>query len=232
MLPSLQPWMKKLLVALLAIYVAELVLANASVDLGGLAWHSFGAGFGLWQPFTRLLVQGRSVSGVLGGMLTLYFFLPAVWQFATPQQMRDAAIAAFAGSCLAIAAADLIISAPGVVSGWPVLCVALVVLFGLFAPDLKVYLFFTLPVSGSLMVWGTLAGSVLYFLTNPSMFTAQGLGVWVGVYAWWRLLGPGARRRHLQNQAKDIERELRKFQLIEGGKGKGQGGQRDDEWIN
>ncbi|NCG18225.1 MAG: hypothetical protein GWP91_04335 [Rhodobacterales bacterium] len=229
-LPQLLPWMRNLLLGLFGLYVAELVLRNAGVNVYALAWHSLDSGFQPWQPLTRFLVQGDSTQAVLGGLITVYFFVPGVWQLTQGNQMRDAVIAAAIGASVAVFLVDIATTGGALVLGWPVLAIALVALFGLLAPDHTILLMFVLPVSGKMMLWGTLGISLIGFLISPSMASVQGLGAWLGVYGWWNFRGPGARRRTRINKSKVIERELRRFEVIEGGKS--QGSQKPDEWIN
>jgi hypothetical protein len=96
-----------------------------------------------------------------------------------------------------------------------------------------VRLYFVLPVSGRMIVWGTLIVLVLMLLAAPVTASLEPMGVWLGAWAWWNYRGPGARRRNLKRQAHKIERELRSFQVIEGGRSEApQGDQDGDGWIH
>lgn len=229
-LPPLAPWMRNLLVGLFALYVVELLAANAGLPVQALAWHPFGSGFEPWQPFTRFLVQGRSVLGVLLGLLVLYFLLPAVDRLLTREQMSQALLAGAAGGTALPLLLDLVlVGGPGI-HGWTVLSTSLVLLFGLAVPSGVVNLWFVIPITGRVIVWGSLGLSVVLFLLDPSLRTSEGIGTWLGVYGWWNVLGPGGRKRQLRRKARRIERELRRFEIIEGGRSdRPQGAQREDD---
>ena len=102
----------------------------------------------------------------------------------------------------------------------------MVVLFGLGMPNGIVHLFFILPVRAIWFVWGSIAIAGLSFLAQPALATADAVGAWCGVMGWYHYMGPGRRRRELTRQAASIERDLRRFQVIEGGKTD------PDEWVH
>lgn len=236
-LPSLAPWMRNLIIALFALYVVELLATNAGLPVRALAWHPFGAGFEPWQPFTRFLVQGRGVFGVLLGLLVLYFLLPAVNSVMPRERMLRAIGAGALGGTVLPLVADLLpfIDGPGI-HGWTVLSTSLVLLFGLAIPHGVIHLWFVIPITARVIVWGTLGLSVVLFLLDPSLRTTEGIGTWLGVYGWWNLFGPGGRKRQLRRQAKRIERELRRFEVIEGGRSDEPQGRQgpgdDDDWVH
>lgn len=234
-LPPLEPWLRNLLVGLFGLYVVELILRNVGVPVYALAWAPFDKGFSVWQPATRFVVQGDdsgAAFSVLVGLLVLYFMLPAVEQLMAWAQVRSAVVfGAVGGTAFALALDAVGLIPGGGTMGWTLAITSLIVLFGLAMPQGTVQLFFVLPVTGQVIVWGTLALSLVFFLLGRSLGTAEALGTWIGVYSWWHLLGPGARRRQLLNKASSIEKELRRFEVIEGGRDDPQGGQRDD-WIH
>jgi len=229
-LPSLAPWMRNLIVGLFVLYVVELLAANAGLPVGALAWHPFGSGFEPWQPVTRFLVQGRGVFGVLLGLLVLYFLLPAVDSVLSRERTAKALLAGAVGGTLLPLLFDLtLVDGPGI-QGWTVLVTSLVLLFGLAIPTGVVHLWFVVPITGRVIVWGTLGLAVVMFLLDPSLRTTEGIGTWLGVFGWWNLMGPGGRKRRLRRQAKKIQRELRRFEVIDGGRvDRPQGGQRPDD---
>lgn len=232
-MPSLSPWMTRVLGGLFALYVLELVLRNAGLDVYALVWRPLGSGFAPYQPFGRFLVQGDdsgALFNVLIGLLVLYFLLPAMDQVLERAQWLRGLAAGVVGGTVLPFLLDVVGLAPGGgAMGWVVSTSALFLLFGLAMPDGEIRLFFVLPVSGRIIVWGTLALSVLFYLLGPSLHTAEAIGVWCGVMAWWYGLGPGARRRQLQKKATSIEAELRRFQVIEGGRSNRPS---DDEWVH
>jgi hypothetical protein len=223
-LPTLLPWHRNLLVALFAAYVVELVLNLAGVPLYGLlAWHGFSTeAFAAWQPFTRVLVQGAdrsAVFGVLFGLMIAYFFLGPLEEMLGRRKMLAAVVAgAVVGTLLPLSLDAIeLLRGPDVALGWSFLVLALPTLFGLARPEADVLLYF-FPVKAKVFLWGGLVVALLLILVDQSLSSFQTLGVWVGVYGWWNLLGPGARRRDLKRQGAKIERELRKFQVLEGGR--------------
>ncbi len=234
-LPTLAPWMRNLLVALFAAYVAELALANAGVDVYALAWRPFGAGFAPWQPLTRFAVQGRRAVTVVVALLALFFMLPALWERIDRRILGRALLAAAVGATVLPLVADLALTDRGVVMGWTaVALVWLPTLFGLALPDETLYLMFAIPVSGRMLLWLTavFTGLLALFGAPADLGSVEPFGAWLGIAGWWHLLGPGARRRRLVRQAASIERELRRFQVIEGGRAQGDQDREPDEWIH
>ena len=190
-LPYLPQWMKTLLAVLIGGYVLELLLRYTGLPIGDLAWHPFGAGFQPWQPFTRYLVQGDAVLGVVFGCLVLAFALPAIEQnLDRGIWMRGfgAGLAGGVGLPLVLDGVGLLGGGP--VMGWSTSVLALFVIFGLALPDAVVKLFFVLDVKASALVWMAVAFLGVFFVVNPSLSTADGLGTWCGVVAWWYGLGP------------------------------------------
>jgi hypothetical protein len=227
MVPTLQPWMRQLLIGLFGLYAIELLAGNIGFSFAALAWRPFGYGFAPYQLLTRFLIQGGEVFGVLLSLLVLYFFLPAIERIYTRQQLTQCFVCAItAGSAMALLGDTLGLLQPAPAMGWSVLIMPLVVLFGLGMPNGVVQLFFVLPVRAIWFVWGALAIAILSLLAQPTLATADALGFWLGVMGWFNYLGPGRRRRELTRNAASIERELRRFQVLEGGK------QDPDDWVH
>ncbi len=234
-LPVLEPWMKRFLAVLFGMYVVELVLRNQGLPVHLLEWHSFEGGFAVYQPFSRFFVQGSgAVFTVVIGLVVLYFLIPGILQLYTRRQVVQATVFSALGATALPMLLDALWFSSGTVLGWPVLVVTLIVLFGLALPDGTMNIWFVIPVSGTLILYGTLAVTLAFFLLGPSMHTAEPLGAWLGSYSWWYTAGPGGRRRALKQKAAGIEKELRRFEVLEGGKAdeppKPQGDQ--DEWIH
>jgi len=214
--------MIRLLAGLFGLFVLELVARNAGLELYGLAWQPFRHGFAPWQLVTHYVLQGSengSVTSVLFGLLMLYFALPAV--DATVERgvwLRALGAGALAGVGLGLLtdAVGLAGTAPSM--GWLPLTVGLFVMFGLALPNGIVKLFFVLDIPARWLVWMSLGFLALWMVVTPSLASAEGLGVWIGVYGYWNLRGPGARRRDLHQKKRSIERELRRFEVIEGGR--------------
>lgn len=226
-MPPLSPWVRNTLIALFALYVVELIAKNAWAGLyDTLALWPFGHGFQPWQPLTRYFVQGPHVFSVMIGLLVLYFALPLTSRMLDQRQASQAAAAAFVGGTLL----SLGMAALGLVSGpalgWTALSLVVFTLFGLSMPTSEIRLFFVLPVKGIWFAYGAGILSVLLVLADRSMGAADQLGAWGAVMAWWFLLGPGGRRRQLIQKSRKIERELEKFQVIQGGRN------RDDDIVH
>jgi hypothetical protein len=221
-LPRLEPWMIRLLAGLFGLYVLELVARNAGLDLYGLAWRPLAHGFAPWQLVTHYALQGSqdgAVTSVLFGLLMLYFALPAV--DATVERgvwLRTLGAGAAAGVVLGLLTDAVGLAGVAPTMGWLPLTVGLFVMFGLALPQGIVKLFFVLDIPARWLVWMSLAFLALRMVVAPSLGAAEGLGVWIGVYGYWNLRGPGARRRNLQQRKQSIERELRRFEVVEGGR--------------
>jgi len=231
-LPTLEPWMKQLLGLLFGMYVLELVLRNTGMPVGQLEWHAFESGFAIYQPVSRYLVQGRSaVFSVMIGLLVLYFLLPGLLQMFSRQQLTQAVLSSAVGGTVLPMLLDAVWLSGGAVMGWSVLVLTLVVLFGLANPSGTIYAFFFIPISGTLILYGSLAISLAGFILSPTLAQAEPVGVWLGTVGWWFFMGPGRRRRDLKKKAEKIEKELRRFQVLEGGLSDTPQGDQD-EWIH
>ena len=128
-----------------------------------------------------------------------------------------------------LGAANRLSASASTAAGWASLCTALIALFGLISPNAVVQLFFVLPVRASVFTWGSGVVALLYFLSSPQLGTAEHLGTWGGVVGWWFLLGPGSRNRKLKAKARKIERDLQRFNVLDGGRS--DESNRDD-WVN
>jgi hypothetical protein len=227
-LPPIHPWIRNLMIGLFGLYVAELIGVNA-VGQGLyslLALHPVGDGFAPWQLLTRYLVQGPQVMSVMFGLLMLYFALPLMDRFFSRSQLLQVLAAMFVGGTvlsLGLAALGIV---GGLALGWGMVLTGLFALVGLAMPSMEFRLFFLIPVRASYFVWGAGVIAGLLLLASPSLSSADYLGSWLGVVAWWYLLGPGGRRRKLIQQSKKIEKELMKFQVIQGGRN------RDDDIVH
>jgi hypothetical protein len=236
--PPLPKSTRNLIFALLGAYVIELLVARTGVDLGALIWHPLGdEKFAAHQLLTHFLVQGESVFGVVMALLVIYFLLPGLRSRIDDTYIRDAFVAAAIGSIALPLALDITVLDHGVIYGWATLAgLTLVALFGLFLPNETLLLMFVLPVPGRMLLIISAILSVGGFLISPSLASAEPVGVLSGIGAWWFGLGPGARKRQLRQRAAKIERELNRFQVIEGGRTDdnpgAQGSQGEDKWVN
>ncbi len=220
-LPQLPKWGWNLLVGLFVLFAVELLARNVlgqQAAVAALVWQPFGNGFAAWQPLTRYAVQGNDVFNVVISLVVLYFFLPAMAQLFDARRGVQAFGAAALGGTMAALAFDLLGLDGFGTFGWSPLVAATVVYFGLGFPDATIRLFFIIPVQAVYMAYGSLALAFLYMLSGPGMHSADHFGAIVGAFAWWNYLGPGGRRRQLLRKEADIQQELRRFQVLKGGK--------------
>jgi len=221
-LPPLRPWMRNLLIALFVLYLVEIVAANfLHLPVYTLGWAQIGAGMQPWQLLTHYLVQGAGRSGafsVVLSLLVLYFFLPALADLLSPRHFAWGVVAAAVGGLVLGLAADLALPLRGGALGWSPLPGGMVVLFGLAMPRGVIRLFFVIPITGRWIVLGTVFLMALFVIAEPTIDTTEHLGAVLGPIVWWSWRGPGQRRRELKAKAKDIERELRRFEVIDGGR--------------
>jgi hypothetical protein len=231
--PDPPQWAKQLLIGLFVVYVAELVLNAAGLPILALAWYPTGQGFAPWQLLTRFLVQGPGVVGVLVALFVAWFIIPVLEQVLRRDQLAEATAAMAAGATILPLVADATGLFQGsVILGWTSFITGWVVLFGLAQPDGEVRLYFVLPVTGRMIVWGSLGLYALFLLAAPVTASLEPIGVWAGAYAWWSYRGPGARQRYLRQQAGKVERELRRFEVLDGGKSDSQSGDNRDGWVH
>ncbi len=220
-LPPVPPWLRNILVALVALYLVEVAAANlfGTAFYVVLAWYDPIAM--PWQVVTRYFVQGlgsQPVMRLLFDLLLIYFLAPqVVSSFDLRQRMQVLAAAVVGGTVVAgLLGAVGFASAPAM--GWHGLSVALITLFGLSNPEGVIRWNFVFPIPGKVIAWGTGAVNALILLGDHSMMAADDFGVWVGVMVWWFLVGPGARRRQLVGKGKKLERDLRNLQVLPGGR--------------
>ncbi|MBW2254721.1 MAG: hypothetical protein JRI25_09020 [Deltaproteobacteria bacterium] len=228
-LPPVTPLTRNVLVALFVLYVIELTAANVlGLPTRALAWSGFGEGFALYQPFTRYLVQGNGVFGVVIAGVVLYFFLPIVERLCNTAQLVEALIAGAIGGTVLGLILDAIGLLHGMALGWSVLVEVLVVLFGLMRPKAVIRLFFILPIEARLLVWGAALVGFLLLLATMDLMSADFFGTLLGTVGWWHTRGPAGHRRKLLRDASRIERELDRFTVLPGGRQDSQ----DDDFVH
>lgn len=234
-LPNLSPWMTRLMVALVGLYVAELLLPLIGVSATALIWQPLGQGFQIWQPLTHFAVHmpGTSPFNIAISMLVLYFFLPAIARGYTKRQLLHATGFAAAGGIALPLLLDAVGLGYGAVAGWSVFITGMVVLFGLSNPNAVINLYFVLPVKAVYFVWGSiaLAGVYMLYTFSPgngfSLSAAEHVGVWAGAYLWYQYVGPGQRRRRLKKSGSSVfSGKTSRFQVYDGGRN----GNDDQTW--
>jgi len=238
-LPPLEPAVRNILIGAVGLYIIELIVQSTQPGLiDALIWHRLGTGFEWYQPATRYLVQNTQPLSFLLALLVLYFFLPTIYRRFNRQQWIQILGAALFGSAVLGLALDgvglLRAVSPlnpsgGTAAGWSTLCTALIAIFGLINPNAVVNLFFVLPVRASLFTWGSGVVALLYFLYSPQLGTAEHLGTWLSVIGWWFLIGPGSRTRKLKAKSRKIERDLQRFNVLDGGRSEDKN---RDDWVN
>jgi membrane associated rhomboid family serine protease len=215
------PLTRNLIVGLFVLYVGQLLAGDAVT--AALAWQPFGAGFLPWQPLTNVLLAGDPTSACLG-WLGLFFLVAPVERALGTSGLARAVLASWVGAvALGLAVASL--GRPdGAVLGLAPILTALVSLFGWSHPGANILLFFVIPIRAELIAWGTGALSFLWLLValtrggaSPTG-SALALGAWVGALAWSRLGSGEVRRLQLAWKRRNVERQLRKFEVIEGGR--------------
>jgi len=235
-LPPFTPTLRNLLIGLFALYATELTARNLlGLPIDALVWRSFGEGFAPWQPLTRYLIQGQGVFNVVIAGLFLYFLLPPLERLAPTRRIAEAVLVSAVGGTLLTLALDAVGLVHGQTFGWGLLASVLLVLFGLYQPTAVIRLFFVIPIPAQMLVWGTGLLSGLLLLASFDLQSADFFGTFLGTLAWWRWRGPHARRRQLVKEGERIERELRRFQVLEGGRNGPRDGNRkkdDDEWVH
>ena len=141
------------------------------------------------------------------------------------EQLVRAAAACPLGATLVPLGLDILGLGHGAAYGWsPLVSIGALCLFGLAHPQAQVLLFFVIPVSAPVFVWGSLGLSILLLLAafgspyQSTMHAAQYLGAWLGAWGWWQTMGPGGHRRQLRREAASVRSQLRRFEVLQGGK--------------
>ena len=235
------PLTRNLIVGLFVVYVVQL-LAGTTVE-AALAWQPFGAGFAPWQPLTAFLLASDPTSAIFG-WLGIFFLVAPLERALGRGALARAVLVSWLGAVLVGVATGLAVKGSATLGlgdaafvGLTPLLAALVALFGWSHPGANILLFFIIPIRAELIAWGTGALSFLWFLvalTRPGYASPLGssiaLGAWLGALAWSRTGRGEIRRLQLAWKRRRIERDLRRFEVIDGGRsGSGPRRQRQDE---
>ena len=231
--PNWTPLTRTVLVGFFAIYVVQLLLRGTLE--AWLAWQPIGEGFAPWQPFTSFLLQGPTPITALIDWIVLYFLLAPLEGILGRKGFLQAI-----GLCWAVAvAATLALLATGLVQqvgmvlGISPLISALFALFGFLMPNAVIMLMFVLPIRAIWIAWGTGLLTFLFLLYSHELSSALAFFAWGGAWLWIAMRGGGYRRLMLRWKKSRIERQLSRFEVIEGGRGDGvKKKSGTDDWIH
>ncbi len=226
LLPGADPFVLRVLMGLAALVVGVTILRSLNVPVDRLAWWSFDSvgrsgAFGWWQPLSSLLIHAPGSSGLTSVFIDsvlLYLIVPSVRNEIEDSVTVRALLAGVLGGIVVGLGANALGLGFGARFGWGSVLWSLFLLLGLKGPERTFLLFWVLPVSGRAIVWGSLALSALFCVSEASLGNFAGLGTWLGTAGYWYGLGPGGRRRQLKAKAGTIERELRSLRVIQGGR--------------
>ena len=137
---------KNILIALLALYVAEVILEQwTGLPLAALlAWHPTDLFSKPWQPITHFLYQGSNPFNTLLELLALYFFLPPAQRSYGRKGIYRIALYVLV-TVVVFGAFSLLsgaVNEPIPATGIGPMVTALIVIFGLSNPHATIYLLF------------------------------------------------------------------------------------------
>lgn len=231
--PVLTPFARTVLVALVGLFVFQLVVERwlGLPVLQTLAWWPFGTGmFRPWQVVTCYLLNGPGVLNAVFDWIFIFFLLPPVEQM----YGRLAVIRMIGFTVILSAVVGLLFLVTGVVvSGGPwlglnPLLTALLVLFGLARPNAQILLFFVLPIKAGWVAWGSGLLALLNLLAERNLESALWATGWLGGYLWIQMQGPGGVRRPLLKLRQHLlQRKLKRFEVLDGGQEPG-----GDDWVH
>jgi hypothetical protein len=229
------PLVRAVVGTLFAIYVAQLLSDGRVTAL--LAWQGLDAGFAPWQPLTSFLLSGPDPLGAFFQWLGVFFLLGPLERMLDRRSLFGALATSLAVSVPLALLGQWAgwLGVPGAVLGVEPLLVALVALFGFLMPNAQFLFMFVIPMRASWLAWGTGLLSFLYLLYARDVGSALSCFSWAGVYVWAGLRNGAFRRAQLQWKRARIDRELRKFEVIEGGRtdgGRRGGPSGGKDWIH
>lgn len=229
---TLTPLAKRVLVALIGMFVVQLVLESwLHLPLSStLAWHGLETGrWRIWQVLTCYLLNGPGPMEAFFDWLFIVFFFSPV-----QQTIGRRGLIRVAGLAIGISAVvGCVLNWTGAVTavrpfyGLNPLLTPLIVIFGLSRPNAQILLFFVLPIKASWIAWGTGLMALLTFLSSRDLGSTLWLTGWIAGYVYMDQRGTGAlRKMWLQHKQREIQKRLQKFKVIEGG---GEGGTSSEE---
>ncbi len=241
--PRLTPLLRNILIALVTLYVTQLVLEswlNFPVT-GYCALHAPMSPLGStgmfrpWQPVSALLINTTQPTSAFFDWLMLWFFLPpALSTLGRKETAKLLAVSWAVGVLAAFALAWIgIVHASSVSVGITCITVCLIVVFAMSNPTAQIHLFFVLPIRAIWMLYLELFLLVLYFLAYRDLEAAVNLGGWTAAVGW--MYGGGnLRQLYLRLRLRWLQRAKQRrtggrFEVIDGGKGH-RGGH--DDWVH
>ena len=231
------PLVRNTILVLFGLYVIELVLGWQEVGRLLAMWPIsggalVGSSFAPWQPLTFPFVQGEP-RDVIWQFVAIFFFLQPTADALGQRRLWFSTLFVWAFACAVKFAAEAV----GFLSAVPIVgcgfwVEALVVWFGFSHRGQPVRFMLFIPMRAEFLAWGSGLLSLLYLLFSrdtASLFMVAAFG------AAWASSGfdPDIFRRwRLQRRKRKIERELSKFQVIDGGKTARPRRADPNDWVN
>jgi len=223
---------KRVLGALIALYILELLLVFwFKVDVTRWVFmNRLGPSWMPWQFLTAQLFNHLSPMGALfDWLMIVFFFGPVERLMGRKKLLTSLGIVAIGAGILATALDALgAVAGEGPFVGLNPIITALVVFFGLTLPNATIRLFFVLPIKAAWIAWGSGLIALLYFLAARDLDSAMAISGWVLAFGVMKIGPDEWRKLWLRWKARKLEKELEKFEVIDGGKGSGD----DDEYIH
>jgi len=199
---QLTPWVKRLLVANVAVYVVTMVLP-ALWFLGALVPRAVLVR--PWTPFTYMFLHDPSgIAHLLFNMLVLFFFGPRIEDRLGGRDFMKL----YVGGGLAGAAGSIALAPTAAVVGASAAVYAVVAAFAMFWPRERIYIWGVLPVETWLLITITVVVSLWLGLSGAGGRTAHfahlGGLAWGFVFLKWHVWRRGAGRREFQRKVQDI----------------------------
>lgn len=190
-----------------------------------------GAGFQPWQPLTHSLYQGSFASAFMGWVVLL-FLTEATWRTLGTRKLVLAAGLCWALSTLAVVALGALWKGapPGLVYGVGWVVEAMVVWVALAMPTARFGLLIGVTVPSMALAWGFGVFSLVRLAMYQDLISAHHLFAWAAAFSIKLLDEDQWRRWRLLRRKKQIEKELSRFTVLEGGKSNGR--RKDDDLVN
>ncbi len=240
--PRLTPFVRNIIVALVVIYVVQIVLQGwlglPISDLLAL-WAPMTPGgptglFHIWQPATALLINGLPEHALMDWVMLWFFLQPTLDYLGRKGTAKLLGTTWLVGVVVAFGLAwtGIIFNTPCV--GVTALGSAMVIAYGMAKPDAEILLMFVLPIKGRWFVWFALFTGALAFLYYRSLEPAVVLAGDLAAVVWmWsdgsaRQLWLKLKLKWLQRQRSGSPRRRGRFEVIDGGRS--QSG--NDDWVH